>query len=61
MKSKRNPFRTSPSAILWSLSVTASILGGGAALASSHSDAPLIKQDLQANLTDVIAFICNEV
>lgn len=29
----------------------------GAALASSHSDAPLIKQDPQANLTDVYAFI----
>ena len=25
--------------------------------ASSHSDAPLIKQDPQANLTDVYAFI----
>jgi len=30
---------------------------GAAALASSHSDAPLIKQDPQANLTDVYAFI----
>ncbi len=29
----------------------------GAALASSHSDAPLIKQDPQANLTDVYAFV----
>lgn len=27
------------------------------ALASSHSDAPLIKQDPQANLTDLYAFI----
>ena len=27
------------------------------ALASNHSDAPLIKQDPQANLTDVYAFI----
>ena len=26
-------------------------------LASNHSDAPLIKQDPQANLTDVYAFI----
>ena len=26
-------------------------------MASSHSDAPLIKQDPQANLTDVYAFI----
>ncbi|HLK57155.1 MAG TPA: DUF4331 family protein, partial [Chthonomonadaceae bacterium] len=32
-------------------------LAGGAALASSHSDAPLIKQDPQANLTDVYAFV----
>ena len=31
-------------------------LGGGAAYASSHSDAPLIKLDPQANLTDVYAF-----
>ncbi|MBL9139792.1 MAG: DUF4331 domain-containing protein [Verrucomicrobiales bacterium] len=30
---------------------------GGSTLASSHSDAPLIKQDPQANLTDVYAFI----
>jgi Domain of unknown function (DUF4331) len=30
---------------------------GPAALASNHSDAPLIKQDPQANLTDVYAFI----
>src|SRR4051812_4245351 len=33
------------------------ILGGGQARASSHSDAPLIKLDPQANLTDVYAFI----
>ncbi|MEO1006955.1 MAG: DUF4331 domain-containing protein [Planctomycetota bacterium] len=30
---------------------------GGALAASSHSDAPLIKQDPQANLTDVYAFL----
>ena len=30
---------------------------GSTLLASSHSDAPLIKQDPQANLTDVYAFI----
>ena len=35
-------------------------LGGGAARASSHSDAPLIKLDPQANLTDVYAFRRNE-
>src|ERR1700722_17276817 len=29
----------------------------GQMFASSHSDAPLIKQDPQANLTDVYAFI----
>ncbi len=33
------------------------LLGSLPALASSHSDAPLIKQDPQANLTDVYAFI----
>ena len=32
-------------------------LSGFAANASSHSDAPLIKQDPQANLTDVYAFV----
>jgi hypothetical protein len=32
-------------------------LAGGTLLASSHSDAPLIKQDPQANLTDVYAFV----
>ena len=33
------------------------VLCGGIARASSHSDAPLIKQDPQANLTDVYAFV----
>ena len=33
------------------------LAGAGPALASSHSDAPLIKLDPQANLTDVYAFI----
>lgn len=38
--------------------LTVAVLGAGnAALASSHSDAPLIKQDPQCNLTDVYAFI----
>ncbi len=32
-------------------------VGTGTLFASSHSDAPLIKQDPQANLTDVYAFI----
>ena len=30
---------------------------GSAASAASHSDAPLIKQDAQANITDVYAFV----
>ncbi|GHC47095.1 DUF4331 domain-containing protein [Roseibacillus persicicus] len=33
------------------------ILSSGVTFASSHSDAPLIKQDPQANLTDVYAFV----
>nr|MDQ2694171.1 DUF4331 domain-containing protein [Pseudomonadota bacterium] len=32
-------------------------LSGGPAWAASHSDAPLIKQDPQANITDVYAFV----
>ena len=39
------------------LSLCALTLSGGLSFASSHSDAPLIKQDPQANLTDVYAFI----
>ncbi len=35
----------------------AAMLGAPSASASSHSDAPLIKQDPQANLTDVYAFV----
>lgn len=48
--------RIKPSMLLgmvWALSG----LGLGAALAASHSDAPLIKQDPQANITDVYAFV----
>jgi hypothetical protein len=37
--------------------MTATITTVPPALASNHSDAPLIKQDPQANLTDVYAFI----
>jgi Domain of unknown function (DUF4331) len=33
------------------------LLAAGSAHAASHSDAPLIKQDPQANLTDVYAFV----
>jgi hypothetical protein len=45
--------------LLSALSATVVLAGmaGIAALASSHSDAPLIKLDPQANLTDVYAFI----
>lgn len=39
------------------LTLCALVLVGGQSHASSHSDAPLIKQDPQANLTDVYAFI----
>ncbi len=39
------------------LAVACSAALGAGALASNHSDAPLIKQDPQANLTDVYAFI----
>ena len=46
---------------LWQSSLTACVLSFTAAglMASSHSDAPLIKQDPQANLTDVYAFVGN--
>jgi hypothetical protein len=37
----------------------AMMVGAPSLSASSHSDAPLIKQDIQANLTDVYAFIGN--
>jgi hypothetical protein len=37
--------------------LAASLALGSPAMASSHSDAPLIKQDPQANLTDVYAFV----
>src|SRR5262245_46881864 len=37
--------------------ITATLSPVPSALASNHSDAPLIKQDPQANLTDVYAFI----
>ena len=42
-----------------SLLLAASMLGSAAPPvgAASHSDAPLIKQDPQANLTDVYAFV----
>lgn len=46
-----------PAGPITGLLAAAALLGAPALLASSHSDAPLIKQDPQANLTDVYAFI----
>ena len=45
--------------IIAALTATVAVLSlpGAPARASSHSDAPLIKQDPQANLTDVYAFV----
>ena len=58
MKSKS---KTAASALLTGCAAAALILSGAnTALASSHSDAPLIKQDPQVNLTDVYAFIGNK-
>ena len=44
-----------PSVLL--ITAVAWLLAAPGAMASSHSDAPLIKLDPQANLTDVYAFI----
>jgi hypothetical protein len=49
--------RHSPRGMALVALVTLLAFGGGMAGAASHSDAPLIKQDPQANLTDVYAFI----
>lgn len=49
--------RTLLKGLLMALASITTISAGPAALASNHSDAPLIKQDPQANLTDVYAFI----
>jgi hypothetical protein len=43
--------------LLLAIGALSAIGAGQAVLASNHSDAPLIKQDPQANLTDVYAFI----
>jgi len=43
--------------LMLALGVISAIGAAPAVLASNHSDAPLIKQDPQANLTDVYAFI----
>jgi hypothetical protein len=45
------------SAVTLAVTVVLSSTSLHRALASSHSDAPLIKQDPQANLTDVYAFV----
>jgi hypothetical protein len=44
-------------ALLLALGAVSTLGAAPVALASNHSDAPLIKQDPQANLTDVYAFI----
>lgn len=49
--------RHSPRGMALVALVTLLAFVGGTAGAASHSDAPLIKQDPQANLTDVYAFI----
>lgn len=55
---KKNSYRKFLQAPLTALTIAAlGLPTGPAALASSHSDAPLIKQDPQANLTDVYAFV----
>ena len=50
-------FKPAPAARMRWTAAALALAGAGAAWASSHSDAPLIKQDPQANLTDVYAFI----
>ena len=49
--------RTIIIAFIVALSMIAPAITGSAVWAASHSDAPLIKQDPQANITDVYAFI----
>lgn len=57
MKPRFRLIQARTSAAILSLTFTAAMVGGVSVMASSHSDAPLIKQDPQANLTDVYAFI----
>jgi Domain of unknown function (DUF4331) len=49
--------RTLRKGLILALGALSTIGAAPAVLASNHSDAPLIKQDPQANLTDVYAFI----
>jgi Domain of unknown function (DUF4331) len=49
--------RTLRKGLMLALGALAGAAAAPAVLASNHSDAPLIKQDPQANLTDVYAFI----
>jgi hypothetical protein len=49
-----NPTRKT---LLAALCAALTLVGGAPARGASHSDAPLIKQDPQANLTDVYAFV----
>jgi len=53
----RRPSRLLPAVINVACAIVATVLGGNAARAANHSDAPLIKLDPQANLTDTYAFI----
>jgi hypothetical protein len=54
---KRKASSILSAATLFVAAGTAMMVSNNEALASSHSDAPLIKQDPQANLTDVYAFV----
>jgi hypothetical protein len=52
-----NPRHLLRKSLIFALTAIPTAWTSPAALASNHSDAPLIKQDPQANLTDVYAFI----
>src|SRR5262245_9107198 len=54
---RRSIMRHAPRGMASVALVTLLAFVGGTAGAASHSDAPLIKQDPQANLTDVYAFV----
>ena len=57
MMIRKRKSRPAPRAAGAVTALVATVCMQGAVLASSHSDAPLIKQDPQANLTDVYAFV----
>lgn len=56
MNSASSPGRV-PAALLVAAAFAVTVFDPAQPMASSHSDAPLIKQDPQANLTDVYAFV----